>query len=532
MRPSLVSACLVIALALVMASQVAPASAAVPALKALVDVRAVQKMEDTFLPLVFPMLQNLHVPDVDGRAAGFNYWLTTIFVESVSYQFATSSVEPWGVALSISGISAHMTLNWRYRLAPWPHIPRGSGSADIHISGASALVRAQLTQINGHPHLAVEDAEMSLKNIDIKVHGSAFSWLYDLILVIARGAIRKQAEAAIGKAMRNEIDWHLNTALATFPMQRKLSANMQIDYSMTADAKTSPAHVLSIPDRCELMALPTPAVPCPMPHVALPDFSVSTGHMVDALVDPFVFNSALYTFYTQKFFDRVVEDSMLPPDVPLRLNTSTFSEMIPPLYQQYPDMLMQFRLTAQQSPVIVVEKDDALATLKFDVWAYVQTAPTTFVPVFLLDLAVRAGAVPLSAFTNTEARVSANLTFVDISSALKESKIGDFDVSELNELLAYVGSGVALPKANEVLNKGFDLPVLDGMHFTNDVVKLEQQYLHVAFDLQYVPPQAHMNAYMARLNSANAATMLRRAQPPPNFEDEQENGVRVDDSPM
>lgn len=88
-----------------------------------------------------------------------------------------------GVHVDFSGIDLSASLHWHYKEHIWPHLPEGSGTADVK-AGSNTYVRCDLvtSMTNGKPHFTLSNTDINIDDFSIKVHGSILSWLYDLIV--------------------------------------------------------------------------------------------------------------------------------------------------------------------------------------------------------------------------------------------------------------------------------------------------------------------------------------------------------------
>lgn len=67
---------------------------------------------------------------------------------------------------------------------------------------------------------------------------------------------------------------------------------------------------------------------------------------VQAMVSNYMANSAFYVLYKSKMLSGVVTPSMLPPSVPLKLNTTFFKSFLPALYNAFPNRAFDLVVSA------------------------------------------------------------------------------------------------------------------------------------------------------------------------------------------
>lgn len=72
-----------------------------------------------------------------------------------------------------------------------------------------------------------------------------------------------------------------------------------------------------------------------------------------------------------------------------------------------------------------------------------------------------------------------NLTFLGVNFTLFSSNIGPFDVTILDKLINALFESGIVPAINDILKKGFPLPVVPGLTFVNPNVAYNNHYLSV-----------------------------------------------------
>ena len=88
--------------------------------------------------------------------------------------------------------------------------------------------------------------------------------------------------------------------------------------------------------------------------------------------------------------------------------------------------------------------------------------------------------------------IKAQLSLLSCDLVLKTNTTGGpVNVQDLNALLQFVITGVALPAVNKIIEPGFPLPSISGVSLQNTVIELnEGNYLAVSSDVHYAPGRA------------------------------------------
>uniref|UniRef100_A0A8C6UHN5 Bactericidal permeability-increasing protein n=1 Tax=Neogobius melanostomus TaxID=47308 RepID=A0A8C6UHN5_9GOBI len=98
-------------------------------------------------------------------------------------------------------------------------------------------------------------------------------------------------------------------------------------------------------------------------------------------------NSASFAYYDSGHLQAFINDSMVPPFCPVRLNTSSMGRYIPQLPKLFPNLLMELQVYARQIPLFSFEPDFVKLNLPSGVKAFAVLPNATLTPLFKLKLA-------------------------------------------------------------------------------------------------------------------------------------------------
>jgi hypothetical protein len=116
-----------------------------------------------------------------------------------------------GLSISLNGVNLHATCDWSYKLDSWPHVPDGSGSLDATAGGGTAVdATIDVAIVGGKVVLTVASININIDDFDISIHGSIFSWLYDIIVDAFKGDIKNEISDAASNAIKSIIETTLN----------------------------------------------------------------------------------------------------------------------------------------------------------------------------------------------------------------------------------------------------------------------------------------------------------------------------------
>jgi hypothetical protein len=210
-------------------------------------------------------------------------------------------------------------------------------------------------------------------------------------------------------------------------------------------------------------------------------------------VTSYLANSAGYAYSQAGVLDFTVTPSMIPPTIPIQLNTSSFAAVAPGLAKAHPNAAMLLQFNAQPTPVSTRASTAGMnVTLTFAAEFKVRLANGSDTPAFTLNTTTLAkGDVRCAQNISTKVwSVRFNLTEVALELVLHSTEFGPVDASSLQMLVDYVVQGIVLPQLNHAGSKGIPIPVVDGVQFVNPEIVFGPDWVRVDTDVKYIPSAA------------------------------------------
>ncbi|KAG8565446.1 hypothetical protein GDO81_012852 [Engystomops pustulosus] len=419
-------------------------------------------------------LAKVHLPDFSGSAHSpvgkVKYHFDSMKIRN--FQLPNSQISPMpgvGLKLSISGGFIEIDGRWHVKAL---HIST-KGGFNLKVEGISISVGLKVgSDTSGRPTIALSDCSNHISDVKIHVSGK-LSWLVDLFRHNVDNALRKAIENQICPLVSNSITSKLEPLLQTLKVTAKIDNVAAIDYSLTGPPPVT-TDCVDVQLKGEFFELshrtPPPFSP---PALKLPsDHSL----MVYFGVSDYLFNTAGFVYYTAGKLIFNITDNMIPKDFSIRLNTSSFGVLIPQLKKMYPDMLMKLKISSTSAPSLDIRPGNITISPHIDIQAYVILPNSSLAPAFLLNLTTTA----LAKVAVKSGWIVGNLELSRVLMDLKHSDVGPFSVVILNTAVNYYLSKVILPQVNQILNKGYPLPLLDNVQLT-DVVLQPQQPFRLSF---------------------------------------------------
>ncbi|KAG7459059.1 hypothetical protein JOB18_016549 [Solea senegalensis] len=191
--------------------------------------------------------------------------------------------------------------------------------------------------------------------------------------------------------------------------------------------------------------------------------------MFSAGLSEFTLNSASYGLYSAGVLQALITDSMIPPDFPLHLNTSSMGPYIPQLPKMFPGLLMNLQVYATEVPMFSFQSGVVRLGFLGAVKAFAIQSNGTQTPLFKLSVISNLSS---RAWVDS-GRVKGQISLDNFTLTLMESEVGAFKITAL-EKCTRTGIEMGLAKLNEYLGKGVLLPRMKQAQLVNSVLKVEQ----------------------------------------------------------
>jgi lipopolysaccharide-binding protein len=497
----MLSRCVVLLLALLLCVSARPplkalrnaraAAASAPGLRALLSQSGASYLASVAVPLIIQRISGLDIPQVQGQTSvpllgTITYTLTNIQVGTVTYTSELVSLAG-GAQGVITGVSVPISLGWKYRQNSWPHIT-SSGTADVQISDAAlAIALAVTADATGHPQLSVQSVVASFDNISVQVHGSILSWLYDLIFDIAKNTIKTDAAKAVESELTQLINVAADKALDSLNLAVPITNLTQLDLLLTQNPQFPSSYVsVYFKGQIENKTNPTP---CPLPHSTLP--SNAPPQMIEFDVDQFLFNSGLWLIYTDGKLAYTVTQSVIPPEFPFSLNTTTFAGLLPELANAYPNAAIEWALSAASAPYVTISPGGCSLSAVFDMEWLAGYPPAAFQPAFDTQVSLDVDCFFFFNSISNGTFLQGNVSLANFSLEITSSTIGNLsgDAASLNAFFDAIFGGPIISMINQAIEAGFPFPVIEGMSLRNAGLTLNQGFVSLSSDVHYQAPQ-------------------------------------------
>ncbi|XP_075033763.1 BPI fold-containing family B member 1 [Mixophyes fleayi] len=379
-----------------------------------------------------------------------------------------------GLKLSISGAFIKIHGGWSVHYL----FVSDGGSFDLNVLGISISTGLSLgSDGSGRPTISASDCSAHISDMQVHFSGG-FDWLINLFDDNIASSLRNTMQNEICPQVIDAVKNQLEPVFQSLPVTAKIDNVAAIDYSLLVPP-TVTAESLDVQLKGEFFELshrsPPPFSPQPLSLPA--DYNL----MVYFGVSDYLFNTAGFVYQSAGMLIYNVTDDMIPKEVPTRLNTSSFGILIPQISKMFPNMLMKLKISSPSAPFLTIEAGNMTLSPLVDIQAYAILPNSSLAPLFLLNLTTDV----MAKVAVTSGVIVGNLELSRIKIDLKHSDVGPFSVGIIDYAVNYYISHILLPKVNEILKKGYPLPLPDHMQLSNVVLKLYEHYFLLGADVQY-----------------------------------------------
>jgi len=434
--------------------------------------------KDVGMEVLRKEIPKLQIPNQRGHDSSVDWELNNIQIRGFALPNpAIATVPGQGVQVTIINVGLAVHFDFKFKRTSFPKIS-GGGGGDASVLRTNMGIAIQITNHGGRPHVNVIGVGFSIGDFNLKLSGS-WSWLYNIIISIFKGRIKKMIEDGIRKVIADVINAKLNSALATIPIVVGLgggASKMGLDYSLVGNPVFTPTHI-TIPQKGEFYNWNGRG---PSEHQASPTPDlINPGKMIQVIVTDYMPLTVTEQFHKRGFIKIVLEDKHIPSWSPIRLKTSSFSLILPSLNEKFPNHDLQVHVQSTVNPVINYLPDGLLVQIRVDLkWFAVEG--TTLKHAFTTNCLVSCKSIASIKGMN----LVAQLIFLNQDNTLTATEIGQFNVKVIDNLMNLLYEKGLVPIVNVLISDGVPLPSINHLELVNPQLVWGARYLAVLTDMR------------------------------------------------
>ncbi|NXD84414.1 PLTP protein, partial [Halcyon senegalensis] len=418
-------------------------------------------------------LHNITVPDLHGKEGPFHYNISQVKVTDLQLALSDLHFQPQQ-HLVFNIDNASISLRFRRQLLYWFFYDIGSvnASADgVHIHTVLQLAK------DGAGRLKISNVTC---NASIAMMRAGFSGtlrkVYEFLSTFIVSGMRFLLSQQICPSLEHASLVLLNSLLDTVPVRSYVDEHIGIDYSLLQDPAVST-------DTLDLdfkgMFFPRTRENQELENHAVEPVIKETERMVYVAFSEYFFDSAMHAYYQAGVLAIELQGEKVPKDLDVLLRATFFGTIL----MLSPTVDAPLRLVLQvSSPPRCIIKPSGIS-ISVSAFLNISLVPLDRPAVQLSSMAVE---IKLSAkvFLQGKAlRVQLDLRRFRIYS--KELALESLALFSLQVPLKTLLQLTIMPIINERTKKGVQIPLPEGMDFTNEVVTNHAGFLTVGADLHF-----------------------------------------------
>ncbi|XP_057714387.1 bactericidal permeability-increasing protein [Corythoichthys intestinalis] len=449
-----------------------------PAMQVILTNKGLQYGKHVTAGWIQETLEHATLPDISGKinfAFLVNIHYTFSGVTIRKCDFPEPSVEFYqdtsGFKMSITGLNVAFTGGWEAHC--W-FIHRG-GSFDMALFGVDLVSIVQLGRdTDGHLSLTSVNCTAETGNVDLHFYGER-SWVLRHLESRIKDRIKDQLPTMICSALE-EVIANLENYLKDMKVNFPLDEDVTLDLPLTGLPLVEMTN-LQLGLKGEIYSIKSPKEP---PFQAQP-FTVpqQPGYMLSIGLSDFTANSASFSYFSSDLLQAFINDSMIPPFFPVRLNTTSMGPFIPQLPEMFPDLMMLLQIYATDIPMFSFHSGAVMLSMQGAVKAFA-IQHTRLAPLFKLHVNSNFSGKAWVA----DGRLKGSVTMQNFTLSLRASEIGPFKIDGLKNLALALMQIVVLPQLNDKLATGFALPRTLHAQLVNSVLTVEEGFVAFSSDAE------------------------------------------------
>jgi len=397
-------------------------------------------------------------------------------------------VSPSLLFVEITGSAFAVSFDFDYKAHNWSSVV---GNGTINVAVTNFTLTTGLTMIadsHGRPSLNITYSNASATDVKIVISGNA-SWMQDWVNIL-KSTITSQLLTQVASMVKTYGDQVGNQLLEYFPSREPVFGLAQVDLSLVTNPMFAPVSGISVFCKGAVLALQNPVEPpfspSPMPYTV-------TQEMLQVFISDYVLNSAGFALFKAGLLAYNITDQMIPSYSPIRLNTSSWSFILPQLASKYPNTAMIATIQATQPPSAIISPKGISLAITSAIQFQVLPTGSMATPVFTIGLNLTAA---MMVHIVNGSLLTANISNLVPSVAMLWSDVGTIPLSLLNQGIQALTS-MLLPVVNDFLSRGFPLPAFPGLTLTNPTIGYGQDYFFLSSSFSFQPSIVPMKSKAA-----------------------------------
>nr|ARV86003.1 bactericidal/permeability-increasing protein 2 [Sinohyriopsis cumingii] len=454
-----------------------------PGFKSRVTLKGLIYVDQIAMDLLSNAIKTATVPDQHGGTGVVKYDLTGFRVTGFSPPQSSINLIPGsGITWAGNGAKVSMYGNFHYKLA-WIIPIEDSGSFDISINGLSFSINAAFgVDSGGRPSVAASGCNCDISSVDITFHGG-MAWLYNLFTSLIEPSVRDSLKGTVCSSVTSLINDNGEKELASLSVTIEIANMFLLDYRLI-QTPTFTTTYLETYHKGEIFWLNN-ITEAPFQPAVMADTAGDDKMMYFWLSD-YIFNTMGLVAQQHNVLNYNLTAQDLPPDQRGILNTTCTSAeclgiLVPQVGKLYPNSSIELHMFSCISPKMTITPNDISVSCSGKIVFYARQKNNSLPSLFTLM-------ADMQAFLNVSVameKIYGKVNDIKLAINVTDSAVGDISSVVLQIIIDQVLKSYLIPTLNDIGQKGFPLPVFDGVSFVNSNLILMQDVILVGTDIQY-----------------------------------------------
>jgi len=454
----------------------------------------IESLKSKFLPEILTKLSNYTIEDqkfiLNLKITKLNLAFKNIVIALntttiTDENFQVTFTDPNKISLEISGIKGSISFEEFFDLG----FLKEQSKVNADIYSFEIKIDLTLDQIASKQAKGKMLPLITLQNISVNSdfnYNLQGNWLVrignnKLIKGLVKKIIKSQINKMLSGSLKKKINESISITIANFPVSAIIDGKtLALDYEIISSPKIQNGKFFSLNSKALLFNTEIPQTLNPPFNLTadIPDFSDS-GKSLELLISDYTVNSALYTLWLSGFLKINIDNSILPPEFPVKLNTTGLDILFNGVSAKYgADKPIEISVAMVENPVIKFSQENIDFNVNFECKVYVFINETEKEQAYRFKFTLDAS-TKLAVSENGHANVNVNYALLK-NSLMIETTVEETYIENIENWINFASNvGLSYVNKNYLNELKIDIPVFKGVDLNNSTVVVKDNYLNL-----------------------------------------------------
>ncbi|XP_069035659.1 phospholipid transfer protein [Lepisosteus oculatus] len=445
-----------------------------PGCKIRVTSKGLEMLRQETLKFVEEELENITIPDLQGKEGRFQYSIKDVKITELNLTHADLRFQP-DLGLLFEVHNSSITLNFQRHILYW--FFNDVGSINASAEGVNIHTALQLSRdVVGRLKISNISCDAAISKMRAKFSGT-LGRVYDFLATFLTTGMRFLLNQQICPVLNHAGLVLMNSLLDTVPVRTPVDNYVGIDYSLLSDPEVTSAS-LDMDFRGMFFDRHNESDTI-VNYAAMPVIR-EFDRMVYLALSEYFFDSGMYAYFQAGVFRMQIARDRMPKDVEMLLRTTYFGTimMLNPALMDAP-ISLELEVTA--APRCLIKPSGA--TVSVTAVVSVMALPPGQPPVQLSSMTMENKMNAKVSMKGKKLAIHMDLRRFRIYS--NQSALESLALIPLQGPLKTLLQLVVVPIINDRTKKGVQIPLPEGMDFTEEVVQYHTGFITIGANLHF-----------------------------------------------